>query len=32
MRGGIFLGKMPLGVYDSVKSRFETAVAPRFAF
>ncbi len=26
MRGGIFLRKMPLGVYVSVKSRIETAV------
>jgi hypothetical protein len=27
MRGGIFLRKIPLGVYVSVKSRIETAVA-----
>ncbi len=27
MRGGIFLRKMPLGAYVSVKSRIETAVA-----
>ena len=26
IRGGIFLRKMPLGVYVSVKSRIETAV------
>jgi hypothetical protein len=27
MRGGIFLGKMPLGLKLSIKSRIETAVA-----
>jgi hypothetical protein len=30
MRGGIFLGKMPLGFEISVKSRIETAVAARW--
>ena len=29
MRGGIFLGKMPLGLKLSAKSRIETAVKPR---
>src|ERR1035441_9964899 len=32
MRGGIFLRKMPLGVYVSVKSRIETAVVPWLIF